>query len=127
MIFSWAACTVSIVVSNFSCLALSSFFFSILPTKRNLLTYFDTVLVLCVTAAVNIGVGGVIILGILKLLQKIRKTGHVITAESKDEILSKYTILFSYGQLIKSSNMNHMYCTIDFWGQIGRASCRERV
>ena len=119
MIFSWAACTVSIVVSNLSCLALSSFFFSILPTKRNLLTYFDTVLVLSVTAVVNIAVGGVIILGILKLLQKIRKTGHVITAESKDEILSKYTILFSYGQLIKSSNMNHMYCTIDFWGPSG--------
>ena len=84
-----------------------------------MLTYFDTVLVLSVTAAVNIGVGGVIILGILKLLQKICKTGHVITAESKDEILSKYTILFSYGQLIKSSNMNHMYCTIDFWGPSG--------
>ena len=122
MIFSWAACAVSIVVSNLSCLALCSFFFSILPTKRNLLTYFDTVLVLSVTAVVNIAVGGVIILGILKLLQKIRKTGHVITAESKDEILSKYTILFSYGQLIKSSNMNHMYIvysTIDFWGPSG--------
>lgn len=51
-----------------------------------MLTYFDTVLVLSVTAVVNIAVGGVIILGILKLLQKIRKT---ITAESKDEILSK--------------------------------------
>ena len=67
MIFSWEACTVSILVSNLSCLALSSYFFSILPTKRNLLTYFNTVLVLSITAVVNVTVGGVIILGNLKL------------------------------------------------------------
>ena len=66
MTFHWAFCIISIVVSNLSCLALSSFFFSILPTKRNLLTYFDIVLVLGITATVNVMVGGVIILGNLK-------------------------------------------------------------
>ena len=58
MTFSWAACIINIVVANLSCLALSSFFFSILPTKRNLLTYLDTVLVLSITAVVNVMVGG---------------------------------------------------------------------
>ena len=67
MIFSCASCTISILVSNLSCLALSSYFFSILPTKRNLLTYFNTVLVLSITAVVNVTVGGVIILADLKL------------------------------------------------------------
>ena len=67
MIFSCASCTISILVSNLSCLALSSYFFSILPTKRNLLTYFNIVLVLSITAVVNVTVGGVIILGNLKL------------------------------------------------------------
>ena len=62
MIFSWVACTISIVVSNLSCLALSSFFFSILPTKRNLFTYLDATLVLNITGFVNVMVGGVIIL-----------------------------------------------------------------
>ena len=80
MIFSWVVCTISIVVSNLSCLALSSFFFSILPTKRNLFTYLNAVLVLSITALVNVKVGGVIILGDLKLLQKILKYCSVIEA-----------------------------------------------
>ena len=58
MTFSWAACIINICVSNLSCLALCSFFFSILPTKRNLLTYLDTGLVLSITAVVNVMVGG---------------------------------------------------------------------
>ena len=59
MFFSWAECTISIVVSNLACLVLCSFFFSILPTKRNLLTYLDTVFVLTMTALVNFMVSGV--------------------------------------------------------------------
>ena len=80
MSFCWVVCTISIVVSNLSCLALFrwlellwqlhfvnifivlfSFFFSILPTKRNLFTYLNAVLVLDITALVNVKVGGVII------------------------------------------------------------------
>ena len=86
MIFNWAACATSLVVSNLSCLALSSFFFSILPTKRNLLTYLNTVLVLSITAAVNVMVGnhgGVIILGNLTSLQKILMKCYVIKTESR--------------------------------------------
>lgn len=83
MIFSWAACTINILVSNLSCFALSSFFFSILPTKRNLLTYLDTILVLSITAAVNVMVGGVISLANLTSLQKILMECHVVKAESR--------------------------------------------
>ena len=55
MIFSWngVICGISVVVSNLSCVLLCSFFFSILPTKRNLLTHLDTALVLAITALVN--------------------------------------------------------------------------
>ena len=55
MIFdiNWIVCTISVVVANLSCLALCSFFTSILPTKRNLLTHLETLLVLAMAAVVN--------------------------------------------------------------------------
>ena len=54
MISSGVFCTISVCVSNFSCLTLSSFFASILPSKRNLLTQLNTVLVFVMTAMVNV-------------------------------------------------------------------------
>ena len=51
--FNWAACTISLLVSNLSCFALCSYFFSILPTKRNLLTYLNNLLVITMTLLVN--------------------------------------------------------------------------
>ena len=56
MIFdwNWIVCTISVVVANLSCVALCSFLFSILPTKRNLLTYLNTLLVYALTALVNV-------------------------------------------------------------------------
>ena len=54
MMLSGALCAISVVVSNLSCLALTSFFASILPTKRNLLTHLNTVLVCALTALVNV-------------------------------------------------------------------------
>ena len=53
MVFNGALCTISVIVSNLSSLALSSFFVSILPTKRNLLTHLNTVLVFVMAALVN--------------------------------------------------------------------------
>ena len=62
MIFdwNWVVCTISVVVANLSCLALCSFLFSILPSKRNLLTHLETVLVLAMTAFVNGLVSGLL-------------------------------------------------------------------
>ena len=54
MMFSGALCAISVVVSNLSCLILCSFFASILPTKRNLLTHLNTLLVHVLTALVNV-------------------------------------------------------------------------
>ena len=54
MMISGALSAISVVVSNLSCLALCSFFGSILPTKRNLLTHLNTVLVYALTALVNV-------------------------------------------------------------------------
>ena len=54
MISSGVLCTISVFVSNLCCLALSSFFSSILPSKRNLLTQLNTVLVFVLTAMVNV-------------------------------------------------------------------------
>ena len=45
-----------IIVSNTSCVALVSYFLTTLPTKRNLFTFFDTVLVLVLTTNVDISV-----------------------------------------------------------------------
>ena len=53
MVVTGLLCTISVIVSNVSCLVLYSFFASILPTKRNLLTRLNTVLVLAITALVN--------------------------------------------------------------------------
>ena len=53
MVVTGLLCTISVIVSNVSCLALYSFFASILPTKRNLLTRLNTVLVLAITVLVN--------------------------------------------------------------------------
>ena len=53
MVFNGALCTISVIVSNLSSLALSSYFVSILPTKRNLLTHLNTVLVFVMAALVN--------------------------------------------------------------------------
>ena len=44
------------IVSNISCVALVSYFLTTLPTKRNLFTFFDTVLVLVLTTNVDISV-----------------------------------------------------------------------
>ena len=44
------------VGSNFSCVALVSFFLTTLPTKRNLLSFFELVLVLALTGVVDIAV-----------------------------------------------------------------------
>ena len=49
-------CLLSLTISNFCCVALVSFFMTTLPTKRNLLTFFDTVLVLALTGIVDIAV-----------------------------------------------------------------------
>ena len=49
-------CLLSLIASNFCCVALVSFFMTTLPTKRNLFTFFDTVLVLALTSAVDIAV-----------------------------------------------------------------------
>ena len=51
--FNWAVCTISLIVSNLSCFALCSYFLSILPTKRNLLTYLNNLLVITMTFLVN--------------------------------------------------------------------------
>ena len=49
-------CLLSLTASNPCCIALVSFFMTTLPTNRNLFTYFDTVLVIGLTSAVDIGV-----------------------------------------------------------------------
>ena len=49
-------CLLCLAVSNPCCVALVSFFLTTLPTKRNLFTYFDIVLVLALTAVVDIQV-----------------------------------------------------------------------
>ena len=49
-------CLLSLAASNFSCVALVSFFLTTLPSKRNLFTFFDTVLVLALTSVVDIAV-----------------------------------------------------------------------
>ena len=49
-------CLLSLTVSNPCCIALVSFFMTTLPTKRNLFTYFDIVLVLALTGTVDIAV-----------------------------------------------------------------------
>ena len=50
-------CLLSLTASNISCVALVSFFLTTLPTKRNLLTFFDIVLVVAISCVVDIGVG----------------------------------------------------------------------
>ena len=56
MMFSWSlsGCFISVLGSNFFCVALCSYFYSILPTKRNLLTYLNSLFVIAMTAIVNI-------------------------------------------------------------------------
>ena len=49
-------CLLSLTASNISCVALVSFFLTTLPTKRNLLTFFDIVLVVALSCVVDIGV-----------------------------------------------------------------------
>ena len=49
-------CLLSLTASNISCVALVSFFLTTLPAKRNLLTFFDIVLVVALTCVVDIGV-----------------------------------------------------------------------
>ena len=44
----------SLTISNFCCVALTSFFRTTVPAQRNLLTFFDTVLVSSLTGVVNI-------------------------------------------------------------------------
>ena len=44
----------SLIISNFCCVALTSFFMTTLPAQRNLLTFFDIVLVISLTGVVNI-------------------------------------------------------------------------
>ena len=47
-------CLFSIAISNFCCVALYSFFSTTLPNQENLITSFDTVLVLALTSTVDI-------------------------------------------------------------------------
>ena len=47
-------CLFSMAISNFCCIALYSFFSTTLPNQENLITSFDTVLVLALTSQVNI-------------------------------------------------------------------------
>ena len=49
-------CLLSLAAANPSCVAFVSFSLATLPTKRNLLTYFHIVLVLALTAVVDIAV-----------------------------------------------------------------------
>ena len=49
-------CLLSLTASNISCIALLSFFLTTLPTKRNLLTFFELVIVVAFTCAVDIAV-----------------------------------------------------------------------
>ena len=49
-------CLLSLTASNFCCVALVSFFLTTLPTKRNLFTFFDTVLVIALTIVVDLAV-----------------------------------------------------------------------
>ena len=49
-------CLLLLTISNTCCIALYSFFLTTLPTQRNLFTFFETHLVLALTAAVDIGV-----------------------------------------------------------------------
>ena len=50
-------CLLSLTSSNFCCIILVSFFLTTLPTKRNLFTFFEMVLVLALTIMVDIAVG----------------------------------------------------------------------
>ena len=47
-------CLLSLTASNLSCVALVSFFLTTLPTKRNLLTFFELALVVALTCVVDI-------------------------------------------------------------------------
>ena len=49
-------CLLSLTASNFCCVALVSFFMTTLPNKRNLFTFFDTLLVISSTILVDISV-----------------------------------------------------------------------
>ena len=49
-------CLLFLIASNISCFALVSFFLTTLPTKRNLLIFFDILLVLALTCVVDIAV-----------------------------------------------------------------------
>ena len=49
-------CLLSLTSANLSCVALVSFFLTTLPTKRNLLTFFDILLVVALTCVVDITV-----------------------------------------------------------------------
>ena len=51
---AWVSCLFSIAISNSCCVALYSFFSTTLPNHQNLITLFNTVLVLALTSAVNI-------------------------------------------------------------------------
>ena len=49
-------CLLCLTASNLNCVAFVSFSLATLPTKRNLLIFFDRVLVLGLTSVVNIAV-----------------------------------------------------------------------
>ena len=51
---AWVSCLCSLPISNCCGVALYSFFSTTLPNQQNLITSFDTVLVLALTSAVNI-------------------------------------------------------------------------
>ena len=50
----WVSCLFSIAISNSCCAALYSFFSTTLPNQENLITSFDTVLLLALTSTVDI-------------------------------------------------------------------------
>ena len=53
-IMGWLLSLLSLAISNFCCVALVSFFLTTLPAKRNLLTFFDILLVVALTCVVDI-------------------------------------------------------------------------
>ena len=50
----WVSNLLSLAISNSCCVALYGFFSTTLPNQQNLITSFDTVLVLALTSALNI-------------------------------------------------------------------------
>ena len=57
----WVYCLFSIAISNMSCVVLYNFFSTTLPHQENLISLFDTVLILALTSTVDIVVRRVLL------------------------------------------------------------------